>query len=121
MVIALKKPRKLEKSTIDVKWPIEGWTFSHVRNIEYAIDLLKKSSATVHNPVIGYYLVRGWGTRDMYHQIIPKEEAERLKKEAGDFRYETLESLLKEMSEIKKHKYRIEKGLIVGLNPSYSK
>lgn len=119
MTNIISNKKSLEDS-LSIQWPISRWTFSHIRNIEYAVSLLQKLSQKIDNPVIGYYLVKGWGTRDMYHRVLPQEEADQLVVKNNSFQYRTLPDLLGEMSEIKNGKYVVNKdGLIVGLNPRY--
>lgn len=118
MVAATEEEQSLEN--IAVEWPVKGWTFAHVKNVEYALELLRKCARITRNPVVGFFLMRGFGTRDMYHRVLSKSEAERLRGEDDSFAYETIHSLLKAKNDIEHGVYRVRNGLIVGLNPDYT-
>lgn len=100
-------------------WPVKewgGWPFAHVKNIEYAIKLLRMCARRIRNPVIGYYLMRSLGTVEIGHRVLPQRDAERLRREKDNFAYETLDNLLREKSDIERGVYKLHKGLIVGLS-----
>ena len=117
MTQTLKQRLLMERIPIDL--PVKRFSLlSHLRNIDYGIEQLKLHG---NEYVIGYRLVRGWGTREMFHELIPLRQAKELEQSDKMYRYETLDILLDEKNDIKKGKYKLnESGLIMSLNPAYS-
>ena len=115
---ALKQDSNLEGLLIDL--PRKGRSLlSHVDNLNYGITQIKGYSGT--DPVIGCFRMRSLGTREILHQVLPREHAEKLKQEYGNrFEYFTLNKLVQKREDIEKGKYKVREGLIVGLNPAYS-
>lgn len=119
MVKDLKQKIRSESVRIDL--PIKRFSaLSHMDNINYCMGQIRNYSGNGSNPVVGYVLERGWGTREALHRILPKKDAEDLKKSKPKFDYITLEDFLKEKTDIEKGKYIVRKGLIINYNPSYT-
>lgn len=116
-------PKTIErKPGLDEIIPITlpfGLGLSNVRNIEYCIGQLGSHFSKINNPVVGYYVETGWGRREVCFSVLPKEKAEELKSQDSDYRYRTLDDLLKKIKEVERGKYKVHNSLIVGLNPSY--
>jgi len=113
--------QKTDSEYVELNLPRQNWsTLSHKDNIDYCIRELRKASGTGHKKVIGYTIKRGWGTRESNHMIISKSYAETQRKNRKRFDYFTLQDLLQEKESIKQGKYKMDKGLIIGLNPGYS-
>ena len=91
---------------------------SHTDNINYVLEQIQ--TYTGDNPVVGYFIRRAVGVREKFHQILPQEVAEAIKNEDKSFAYITLDKLLERKEEIGKGKYKMQDGLIVALNASYS-
>ena len=108
---------------VEVALPVRLFGFAHQRNIEYVIEQLNIHSDDVPNPVVLYWIQRSTrGNREIGYQIVSREKAEEIRrKNPNRFDYYTLDYLLRKIDEIKEGKYKIEGGLIVGLNPSYSR
>ncbi len=119
MVKDLKQ--KLRSESVRIDLPIKRFSaLSHLDNIDYCIEQIKNCSGNGSNSVVGYILEMGWGTREALHRILPKKDAEDLKKSNSRFDYITLEDFLKEKVDIEKGKYIVRKGLIINYNPFYT-
>jgi len=108
----------------EIDLPNRPYIFSHVQNIEYCIGILTTNLGIVEDPVIGYLLATSLSTIEMGHQILPKNEAQNLRKEyrKQNLRYEftTLDQLLEEKKKIEINIYRIGiNGRIIGFTEDY--
>ena len=113
---------RIELPIIRIELPIKRFSvLSHVENIKYCIRQIKECSKNGSKPVVGYVLERGWGTKEALYRILPQKKAEELKKTNPRFNYFTLGDLVREKKYIEQGKYNIRNGLIIGLNPSYSR
>ena len=114
----LNQYSSLERISIDL--PVKRFSLkSHLKNIDYGIELLRTYG---NEYVIGYRLMRGWGTREKFHEIILLGQAEELRKSDERYKYATLDSLLEKKEEIREGKYKLSNnGLIIGLDPCYSR
>lgn len=111
--------KKLESERIPIDLPIKRFSLlSHLDNITYAIEQLKAYSSG--NYVIGYFMMRCFGTKETLHQLVPQEVAETIKKEDKNFDYVTIDKLLTRKGEIEAGRYKLKEGLIIGLDPCYS-
>jgi hypothetical protein len=106
---------------IVLELPVRIFGFSHLKNIEFSINQLRKYAQKAKTQaVIGYNLVRGLGTREVDYRILTKERADELKRLYHNrFEYVTSEDLTRKMKEIEKGKYLVKNGLIIDLNPKY--
>lgn len=127
MVAVLNDKSDLEKKVgIPINLPLP-FGLSHKHNIAYCIKKLAEySKKTADSLVIGYRIITtGWGSREQLFRILRQEYAEIIEEEARKkgrvFEYVTLGELLTYQGDIKEGKYKIENGLIIGLNPLYPK
>ena len=90
---------------------------SHLDNMDYTLEQIQAYDGD--KPVVGYFMRRALGVRERFHQILPQEVAEGLKKEDKSFAYITLDKLLERRREIEAGKYKMQDGLVIALNPSY--
>lgn len=103
---------------VQIDLPLFRWgILGHIRNIDYCIEQLKNSKPDF--PVIGYWLMRSMGTYEDLHCILTSARAMELKLRDTNFSYITIGDLLTRKAEIEAGKYRLHKGLIVGLSPEY--
>ena len=114
-----KTDQKLYPQYRLIDLPMNIFGLSYIENIEYCIEQIKGYPNQEENPVFGYFLVRGPGLRSTLSQISSKKRAEELAKEHKNFRYHTLDNLLKKRGDFLKGKYEISGGLIIRLNPVY--
>jgi len=119
MTMPKKGCGKVEEITID--WPVRRWTFSHSKNLDYAIALLQENLAEMREPVIGYYTFSSLGNVDKLHKIMPLKKAKNIARFEESFEYKNLEELLKFRQEIEAGKYMLENCLVIGLNSAYRK
>lgn len=111
---------KLDFGRVRIELPINGVSLlSHLENINYAIEQIRAYIG--NHPVVGYFKMRCLGTKEILHQVVPKEIAETMKIEDKNFNYVTIEQLLKRKKEIEAGKYQLTNGLIIGLDPCYSR
>ena len=115
-----KMEQKLYLQNRFIELPKGFFGLSHVHNIDYCIEQIKAHPNPEKNPVFGYFLERGRSTKQILNQILPREEAERLKREHLNFRYNTLDDLLDKKKWILEGKYIVRDGLIINFNPNYS-
>lgn len=112
------KEKELDSRGTLIDLPIQRFSLlSHVDNIDYAIEQIEAYCG--HNPVVGYFKMRSLGTKEILHQVLPKEVAENMKREDENFDYITLDKLLERKREIEVGKYKLHEGLIVGLNQAH--
>ena len=104
-----------EKVMLDL--PVKRFSLlSHADNISYVLEQIQAYAGD--NPVVGYFMRRALGVRERFHQILPQEVAEGIKKEDKSFEYITLDKLLERRMEIESGKYKMRDGLVIALNPS---
>jgi len=120
--MALILEQNVRNIKVPIHLPIPRFSeLSHFKNIEYCIKQLKLYSDE-SNLVIGFWKARLQGIRHRDHMVIPKNEAERLRKEDSAFDYRTLDEFLQRKYDIENGKYRmskLNKGLVIGLNLNY--
>ena len=101
--------------------PKKGWNCrSHVANLEYCIDQLsERQSIQDQKLVIGYYLGRGPGIKQMFHEIISEDEV--IIRQGGRIKYQylTLDDLLQRKKEIEEGIFEIKDGSILGFTEKY--
>ena len=114
-----KTDQKLYPQHRLIDLPMNIFGLSHVKNIEYCIEQLKAYPKKEENPVFGYFLVKGPGLRPTLNQISSEKRAEKLAEEHKNFRYHTLDNLLKKKEDILDGRYEMSNGLIIRLNPVY--
>lgn len=101
------------KEKIMLNLPIKMFSLlTHVENIEYVLKEIE--SYSIDKPVVGYYLRKCLSVRQKYHQLMPQEVAESIKKEDRTFNYITLDKLLERKKEIAEGKYKTQNGLVIG-------
>ncbi len=99
-----------ESNTYAVDLPMKRFSvLSHQKNIDFAIEQIKRYAGDV----IGYFRMRGLGTRETLHQVLTNEAAERLKHQNPEFDYVTLDDLLRKRKDISEGKYVLDNGLII--------
>ena len=106
------------ESGFRLKLPEQHWSCtSHLVNLDYCIEGLKN---TINNHpnldyVIGFYLWRGQGTRQKYHEIIPTH----LIPTKQNYRTLTLDELLEKRRNVDQGMYEIENNKILGFSEEY--
>ena len=74
------------KEKIMLNLPIKMFSLlTHVENIEYVLKEIE--SYSIDKPVVGYYLRKCLTMKEKYHQFMPQEVAESIKKEDRTFDY----------------------------------
>lgn len=107
--------KQSDRTSIDL--PIKRCSLlSHTANIDFGIQTLSERPGYV----IGYRMVRGWETREMFHEVVPESVAESFSGRSPDYRYSTLDDLLLRKEEIEKGKFKVRNGMVVGVGSSYS-
>ena len=120
MIKTLNQILKLEG--IKLKLPQLGFgVTSHLDNLVYCIEKLRKSSKNGNTPVLIYrtLTLSDMRSKEIFHKIVPYEQAEKLKTEDSRFNFYTLDELLKEKKAYKSGKYIVRNRHFIGLNPSY--
>lgn len=113
--------QRTDADTKTFQLPVGGFSvISHVENIDFCIGQIESSALQgVEDPVIGYFVERALGTRHILHRVLQKERADQLKRSNARFDYVTLNELKTRRDDISRGKYRMLKGLIIGINPDY--
>lgn len=91
---------------------------SHVQNIEYCIKRLRQYPRE-HGPVIGYVLARSISVVEMNHILLPRSEAEKIRRTDQKFEWLTLDDLLREKQKIEAGEFEIKNGVILGPRRPY--
>ena len=117
MIGTLEKKSNMEMVPIRLPRKRRFTLMSHLDNINYCIDQIERHSADSKKTfVVGYVLARSLGTIEIDHIILPEELVEERKKSNQNFRYFTLEDLLKEKEAYEKGRYKVdEDGYFVGV------
>ena len=109
---------------VPIELPKGRWyVSSHLDNIDYCLDLIKRYSTKIVNPVIGYIVARSLGTFQMDHSILPLEEAKELQEYYNSrnikYRYLTLDQLLEKKKNVDDGIYEVDNKQIIGFSEEY--
>jgi len=107
---------KLNSDGISIALPIGHLSMlSNIDNINYALDIIKEYS-NKNMPVVGFDVIRSLGVRERNYRLFSQKRAKEFKKENPFFDYVTRKTILVRKKDIEKGKYKINNGIIVGIN-----
>ncbi len=119
----LAEQEQLRTRGLSIELPVpKRPILSDTRNIEYAINTIIDYQRRYSVPIaITYKLMRGWGTKEKFYKLFPKDAAIQRAKERTDEEYITLDILLKRKRDVEEGKLCKEGTRILGLSeaPSY--